>query len=427
MDIGLHCGDFREQREWLGDENKMTKYDLWLDQLPGLGRKSIFCLRKALGEDPDFARRIYGMDQKNRKNLIEDALSLEGKGKAAKTRLYHALLNADKGNDPDSCVNELTEKGISFAVFDDASYPSRLKKIPDPPYGLYYRGMLPEDGKPCVAIVGTRMASAYGRNEARKFSAELAQKGVQIISGMARGIDGIAGRSALEAGGSSFAVLGCGADICYPRENRDLYDALCEKGGVISEYPPGMEPRAGLFPQRNRIISALSDLVLVVEAREKSGTLITVDCALEYGIDIYAIPGRVSDQNSRGCNELIRQGAGMALHPDDLLQALGSQNVTRQKHAVYGKSDTYGKSDNLDAEEKEQENPLLSSLSLQQRIVYDLFDESTPKSVDEIVDRCGENGSGQLSYREVMQAVMYLTIKGLLQEIRLGEYVCIRL
>jgi DNA processing protein len=156
----------------------------------------------------------------------------------------------------------------------------------------------------------------------REFGKGLALSGVQIISGMARGVDGISQKAAIEAGGSSFGVLGCSVDICYPEENRDVYDKICLEGGLISEYHPGTEPKANLFPMRNRIISALSDIVLVVEARQKSGTQITVDQALEQGKEVLAIPGRVTDRLSDGCNFLISQGAGVALSVSDVLDRL---------------------------------------------------------------------------------------------------------
>lgn len=146
--------------------------------------------------------------------------------------------------------------------------------------------------------------------------------GIGIVSGMARGADGIAQRAALSAGGYSVAVLGCGVDICYPEENRPLYEKLWDNGCILSEYPPGTLPHSRLFPPRNRIISALSDLVLVIEAREKSGTLITVDMALEQGKDVFAVPGRITDTCSRGCNRLIGNGAGIAVSVAQLLQEL---------------------------------------------------------------------------------------------------------
>ena len=145
---------------------------------------------------------------------------------------------------------------------------------------------------------------------------------MQIISGMARGIDGIGQRAALYAGGYSLGVLGCGVDVCYPRENREVYEQLLVKGGVCSEYPPGMEPRAVLFPPRNRIISGLCDGVLVIEAKGRSGTLITVDMALEQGREVYAVPGRATDALSEGCNRLIRQGAQLVMSPEELLEDL---------------------------------------------------------------------------------------------------------
>ena len=181
---------------------------------------------------------------------------------------------------------------------------------------------MPEPEKKMAAIVGARACSSYGKEMAEYFARGLAKEGVGIVSGMARGADGIAQRAALSAGGYSVAVLGCGVDICYPEENRPLYERLWENGCILSEYPPGTLPHSRLFPPRNRIISALSDLVLVIEAREKSGTLITVDMALEQGKDVFAVPGRITDTCSRGCNRLIGNGAGIAVSVAQLLQEL---------------------------------------------------------------------------------------------------------
>ncbi|MDE5933513.1 MAG: DNA-protecting protein DprA, partial [Lachnospiraceae bacterium] len=165
----------------------------------------------------------------------------------------------------------------------------------------------------------------YGRRMSQHFGRELAMAGVQIISGMARGIDGIAQMAALEPEGYSLGVLGCGVDICYPTENRELYEILCKRGGICSEYPPATEPRNSLFPPRNRIISGLADAVLVIEAKNRSGTLITVDMALEQGREVYALPGRATDALSEGCNRLIQQGANVALSAADMLRGLTGQ------------------------------------------------------------------------------------------------------
>ena len=219
-------------------------------------------------------------------------------------------------------IQKLEEKNIRFISKLDAEFPEKLKFIPDPPFSIYVKGMLPDPEIPSVAIIGARMCSDYGRYMARQFGRGLAMSGVQVISGMARGVDGIAQHAAITAGGRSFAVLGCGPDICYPEENKDVYDLLPNSGGIISEYPPGMEPISRFFPMRNRIISALSDVLLVVEARQKSGTSITVDTALEQGREVLAVPGRVTDRLSDGCNYLISQGAGVAINVEDVLDRL---------------------------------------------------------------------------------------------------------
>ena len=182
---------------------------------------------------------------------------------------------------PEREWEKLKEKGIRIADCMDQEYPENLKNIPDKPYLLYYKGKLPSGQMPGVAIIGARMCSEYGKEIAWEYSAGLARQGIQIISGMASGIDGIAQRSALEHEGRSFGVLGCGVDVCYPMSNRPLYEKLQINGGILSEFIPGEQPEAGHFPMRNRIISGLADVLLVIEAKEKSGTRITVNMALE--------------------------------------------------------------------------------------------------------------------------------------------------
>ena len=215
-------------------------------------------------------------------------------------------------------------------------YPQRLLQIHNPPKCLYVRGRLPDEKKPAVAIVGARKCSSYGKEMAQWFAGELAGAGVQIISGMARGVDGIAQRAALAASGESFGVLGCGTDVCYPKENKDLYELLQKQGGILSEYVNGTQPLPGLFPARNRIISALADIVLIIEAKEQSGTLITADYALEQGKDVYVLPGRLTDALSMGCNRLIAQGAGLAWEPAVLLEALGIRCERDKRNDGYG-------------------------------------------------------------------------------------------
>lgn len=219
-------------------------------------------------------------------------------------------------------IEQLLQKKIRICTLEDTIYPEKLRDIVDSPYLLYYYGALPQIDIPSVSIIGARMCSEYGKEMARKFAGELASKGVQIVSGMASGIDGLSQKAAMEAGGQSFGILGCGVDICYPTSNRELYEKLKMAGGVISEFPPGEKPLAQNFPRRNRIISGLADIVLVIEAKEKSGTAITVQMALEQGKEIFAIPGRNIDPLSKGCNRLIREGAGIAMEPGDVLDCL---------------------------------------------------------------------------------------------------------
>lgn len=217
-------------------------------------------------------------------------------------------------------------------VPEDAAYPEKLRCLTKIPKRLYVRGELPDASKPAVAVIGARKCSSYGQEMAGYFARELAGAGIQIISGMAAGVDGIAQSAAIKAGGKSYAVLGCGTDICYPKTNQGLYEKLLYNGGIISEYPAGTAPQAFHFPIRNRIISALSDAILVIEAKQKSGTLITVDFALEQGKDVYALPGRLTDELSGGCNQLLFQGAGLALEPKQLIEILYARNKNEMMH-----------------------------------------------------------------------------------------------
>lgn len=310
------------------------KYLCWLDQVKGIGRQKCFMLLQAAAEknllsgvnegfdgaEPaldltEAARILFTAPQSQLQFICAEAFPHGGRGSTTARQLMEA-----RRREPDRIMEELCKNNISFSCILEKEFPERLRTIPDPPFGIYYKGSLPADGEPAAGVIGARLASGYGKEQARRFAWRLGKEGVSVVSGMARGIDGIAQTAALDAGGKSFAVLGCGVDICYPKENRDLYDRLPEQGGIISEYPPGTPPESKLFPPRNRIISGLSDLVLVVESRRNSGTHITVDMALEQGKEVYALPGRVSDSLSDGCNRLIRQGAGIATCPEDILE-----------------------------------------------------------------------------------------------------------
>lgn len=228
-------------------------------------------------------------------------------------------------------MEETQKKEIRCAEKNSSIYPERLREISGMPEKLYYIGRFPDDNEPTAAIVGARLCSPYGRIQAFKYGRFLSEHGVQVISGMAAGIDSEGHKGAMEGGTPTFAVLGNGVDICYPASSRNIYRRIPEKnGGILSEYEPGTRGRAYFFPARNRIISGLADLVLVVEAKEKSGSLITAACALEQGKTVYAIPGAVNDELSRGCHKLIYDGAGIAYTPEVLLDEWGLSVKKRQ-------------------------------------------------------------------------------------------------
>lgn len=240
-----------------------------------------------------------------------------------KPKSAELMRQAKKAQKPEQIYEKLQKARISYTFCGADDFPKRLRHIPDPPFGLFYKGSLPDEENPAVAMIGARKCSEYGHCMAKQLAQGLGKCGVNIISGMALGIDGISQRAALDAGAKSYGVLGCGVDIVYPKSNQHLYERLLEKGGILSEYPAGTEPYPMLFPPRNRIISALSDAVLVVEAREKSGTLITVDMALEQGREVYVVPGRCTDSLSCGCNKLLRQGASAVLCAEDIINDMG--------------------------------------------------------------------------------------------------------
>jgi DNA processing protein len=219
---------------------------------------------------------------------------------------------------------ELTQRGIRWVGRHDRGFPSRLRSIHDPPPGLFVRGtgeLALLDG-PCVAVVGARACSSYGSAVATELGRGLAAAGVVVVSGLARGVDAAAHRGALETG-STVAVLGCGVDRDYPRAHRMLAAAIGERGLIVSEYPPGVEPAPWRFPARNRIVAGLCEATVVVEARERSGALITADLALDEGRDVLAVPGEITSLLSRGTNALLRLGATPVTCVEDVLAVIG--------------------------------------------------------------------------------------------------------
>ncbi len=235
-------------------------------------------------------------------------------------RVLQALCNKDLG--AASRILESCEAlGIDTIPYDDPRYPLLLREIEAPPTVLYCRGHLPDlNARLCVGMVGTRRMSAYGMHTAYKISYELCRKGALVVSGMATGIDGVSAAGALAAGGETVAVLGCGVDVIYPKHHAPLYEAISEKGAILSEYPPGTPPAGYRFPVRNRLISGLSQGTVVVEAGLGSGSLITAKEAILQGRDVFAIPANIGSRGAEGTNGLIRDGAHPVLSSEDILE-----------------------------------------------------------------------------------------------------------
>ena len=257
----------------------------------------------------------------------------------------------------------------------------------------------------------------------------MGKSGVTVVSGMARGIDGISQWAALEAGGTSIGILGCGVDICYPARNRALFDRLSEQGTIISEYPPGTPPRPMNFPARNRIVSGLADAVVVIEARCRSGTLITVDMALEQGKEVFVVPGRVTDRLSDGCNRLIKQGAAIMLSPEELLEELRELKEQSREHiaaavpakgnknhkARYKKDKENQKEQKHQKERKQEEQ--ISDLPPELRKVYQALD-FYPQSVEQIM----EHLSFETSQRQVAVQLIRLCMENKAIQVSPGHF-----
>jgi DNA processing protein len=261
--------------------------------------------------------------------------------------------------------SQIEGMGVSLVTLHDIEYPCNLRTIADPPPALFVRGRLDDVDARAVAVVGTRSASPYGMQAARSLAMDLARSGVTVVSGLARGIDTAAQEGALEAGGRTIGVMGCGIDFPYPRESQDLIRRVASKdrGAVVSELPPGTPPSKTRFPQRNRIISGLSLGVVVVEAPEKSGAVITAHWAAEQGREVFAIPGSVNSVLSVGSHNLIKEGAKLVQTVSDVLGELNLPVVESEPEPL--------------PELSTEEGKLLSLLSLEQRNIEELIQETS--------------------------------------------------
>lgn len=353
---------------------------MWLSRVPGLKRKTIEILLDYFGNTRD----IWKATEKI-------LMSIDGIGP----------VNAEKicaAKDEDQLkgwIYELEEKEIQYISRMNTQYPFLLKQIYSPPLGFYVKGDMPDENIEKVSIVGARKCSDYGKTCAHKIAKDLAKCNIAIVSGMAKGIDTASHKGALDGFGPTIAVLGCGLDVCFPKENRALMDRIAAHGCVISEYPLGTQPYASHFPQRNRIIVGLSKIVVVIEAGIKSGALITADLALDENRDVFVLPGEVTSPFSKGTNELIKNGADVITDANDILNRLGIEYTTEEKKEYIEKTKT--------------------KLAPEEKKVYDCIHPQAV-SVEEIL------AASQVSVQNLQYLLMMLELKGWIQKLPGGRY-----
>jgi DNA processing protein len=307
--------------------------------------------------------------------------------------IIEALVNFSGWEQIETEVRRIRQAGVTVVPFTDGRYPARLRTIADPPPLLYVKGAIRAEDDKAIAVVGSRSASDYGRKVTRDLCRGLAALGFTIVSGLARGIDGTAHETALSSGGRTIAVLGSGVDRAYPPEHQMLYRRIGENGAVVSELPVGMRPMAFNFPSRNRLISGLSLGVVVVEATEKSGSLITARLAVEQGREVFAVPGEVGSSRSRGAHRLIRQGAKLVETVEDIIEEIAPQLLTRDGDSA-----------------KYQRRPLPQNVSEEVKKIFNLLQERSLQ-IDEIIE-----GSGFTSSR-VSEILLDLELQGYLRQL----------
>ena len=321
-----------------------------------------------------------------------DALQAAGLSSKLAERIAQVRVDANLNR----CMEQFEAQGISILTWEDELYPVRLKEIDQPPPVLYVRGELTREDAWAIAIVGTRRVSAYGRQVTEELASFLAANGVTVVSGLARGVDAIAHLSTLKAGGRTIAVLGCGVDRIYPPEHAQLAGRMIASGAIVSDYAPGTPPDASNFPPRNRIISGLSMAVVVVEAGETSGALITAQFAADQGREVFAVPGNILAPQSKGTNRLIAQGARPMLSVRDLLDVLNLTKVTEQRTV----------------------RNVLPGDEIETKLMSILTHE--PMHMDEIRSQTG------LPIERVSATLVMLELKGLVRQVGGMNYVAVR-
>jgi DNA processing protein len=375
-----------------------------IDVMPSFGRE--YVLPKVV--ETDLARwvalsRVQGLGCVSFKKLAghfgdpTEALSASTAALAEISGLDQSVIdglrNFSAWDEAEKEIIRAEKAAVKIVPFTDSSYPARLRMIPDPPPLLYLKGEIRSDDEKAVAVVGSRSTSDYGRRVARDLCRGLASLGFTVVSGMARGIDGTAHETSLNAGGRTIAVLGSGVDRVYPAEHDKLYRRISENGAVISEFPMGTRPLAFNFPARNRLISGLSLGVVVVEATEKSGSLITAALALEQGREVFAVPGEVGASRSRGAHRLIRQGAKLVETVDDIMEEIAPQLLVRSGKPVSAPRRT-----------------LPQNLGDEFQRIFGLFQER-PLQIDEVIESSGCSPS------RVSEILLELELQGYIKQL----------
>lgn len=354
------------------------KYWLGFSLVPGIGPKRLLLLAQAFSDlssawhASESQLRAAGLDTETTANLLRMQVQLNLDGE----------------------MSRIERVGAHLLTPEDDAYPALLRNLPDAPLTLYMRGTLVPQDELALAVVGTRKASGYGRDATAYFSRQLAAQGVTIVSGLAHGIDAVAHRNALEAGGRTIAVMGCGIDRIYPPDHAELARQIVQNGALVSEFPLGTKPEARNFPRRNRIISGISLGVLIVEAPEQSGAMITATLAGEQGKEVFAVPGSVFNAASVGTNRLIQDGAKLVITVDDILDEL---NIARRK--VEARALT------------KQIAPTGSSAGEQERAVL-AFLNSDPLPVDELALRSALPASELLGVLTLLELQGYVEADG---------------
>ena len=362
--------------------------------LNGMAKLGPVSVRKLLIANQNDPREIFSASR-------SALLAVDGIGPA----MADSILDEKNENWLQKEKEEMLNRGIQF--ISDENYPELLNQIYDPPIGLYLKGCIPE--QPCIGIVGTRQPSLYGKRICHELAKGLAEAGFCIVSGMARGIDSIAHQAALEVKGKTIAFLGCGLDIIYPPENLKLYREISEKGAVISEFPLSRKADRRTFPMRNRLVSGISSAILVIESAAAGGSLITAQFAGEQGRLVFAVPGRVDQPESTGCNELIREGATLIRNTQDILDELKTSFFHVTSHS---KREPENPSTGL-ATEKSQRS---ENLTPEEREVFSTLSDGTCLNLEQMMQRVS------LDFPTLSSTLSMMEISGVLEKRADGKF-----